>query len=112
MRRKTKQENESYKKIPVESSASIIVSESPLANGRKLYDNWQFLERHPLARLIEVTVHGYNYITAIETKFEVPGEDEIFTFLHQGGMHEMGKKLETKEHKLCLDTNEQIETVN
>lgn len=96
----------------MESSASIIVSESNNFNNRKYFDHWAFLEQNPDARLVEVTCFGYNYITAIETKFEVPGESEPFTFLQQGSMHDNSKKNEMNEHKLVLDQNEQIETVN
>ena len=112
MRRRTKHDGDSTKNFPMESSASIIMSESHLPNSRKYFDHWSFLEQNPDARLIEITCFGYNYVTAIETKFEVPGEEEIFTFLHQGTMHDRAKKNEMHQQTLSLDQNELIETVN
>ena len=112
MRRRTKHDTESNRNLPIESSASIIVSESHLQSGRKVFDHWQFLENNPYARLVEVTCYGYNYITAIETKFQVPGEDDLVTILHQGTMHDQSRKNEMKEQRLALEYSEQIETVN
>lgn len=78
----------------------------------KIYDHWIFLQQNPYARLVSITCFGYNYITAIETKFEVPGQTELATFLYQGTMHEQAKKNELIKETLVLEENEQIETVN
>lgn len=112
MRRRTKHETESNRNLAIESSASIIVSDSIMASGRKVYDHWSFLENNPYARLVELTCYGYNYITAIETKFQIPGEEELVTFLHQGVMHDHSKKNEMHEKKIVLEPTEQIETIN
>jgi len=90
---------------------SLGVKESFLV-ANKIYDHWAFLEQNPNARLVSITCFGYNYVTAIETKFEVPGQIELSTFLYEGSMHEKAKKNEMIEATLLLDENEQIETLN
>ncbi|CAI2373579.1 unnamed protein product [Moneuplotes crassus] len=111
-RRRTKNEGDNYKYIQVESNASIVGSESVIPTNKKIYDHWIFLQQHPYARLVSITCFGYNYITAIETKFEVPGQTELATFLYQGTMHEQAKKNELIKETMILEENEQIESVN
>lgn len=97
---------------PHDSNASIIASENQLPTGEKLFDHWPFLDQNPNARLVSVTCYGYNYITAIETKFEIPGQENPITSLHYGTQHENAKKNEMHIETVALDAQEQIETVN
>ena len=78
----------------------------------KIFDHWLFIEQHPDARLVEMTWYGYNYVTAIEAKFQIPGEDDFSTIIHQGSMHDQAKKNEMYQETIILEENEQIETVN
>jgi hypothetical protein len=95
-----------------DSNTSIIVSENQLPTGEKVFDNWPFLDQNPNAKLISITCYGFNYITAIETKFRVPGEENLVEFLHYGTKHEQTKKNEMHQEVLLLEPNEHIETVN
>lgn len=95
-----------------DSNASIVVSENQLPTGEKVFDHWPFLDQNPRAKLVSITCYGYNYITAVETRFEVPGDENHIVFLHYGTMHEHTKKNEMHQEKLILEPNEYIETVN
>lgn len=76
----------------MDSSPSIDVNENYPQSGLRIFDHQSFLEQEPRARLISITIYGYNYITAIETKFFVPGKDEPAVFLHSGSAHDAAKK--------------------
>jgi hypothetical protein len=56
-----------FRNLPVDSNASIIMSENQLPTGEKVFDHRPFLEQNPNARLSSVTVYGFNYVTG--TKF-------------------------------------------
>jgi len=94
-----------------DSNASIVVSDNQLPTGEKVFDHRIFLEKNPKARLVSVTVYGFNYITAIQTKFIVPGEEEPIITLHCGSQHEQAKRNEMHQETLNLESNEHIETV-
>jgi hypothetical protein len=95
-----------------DSNASIIAEERELPSGEKVFDHRTFLESNPRAKLINVTVFGFNYITAIQTKFTVPGEDEPVVFLHHGSKHENSRRNEMHKDTIILEANENIETIN
>lgn len=95
-----------------DSNNSIVNEERELPTGEKVFDHRQFLEFNPRAKLINVTVYGFNYITAIETKFQIPDEDEPVTFMHYGTMHENSRRNEMHKETLTLEANENIETIN
>ena len=77
-----------------------------------MFDHRPFLENNPRAKLVNVTVFGFNYITAIQTKFQIPGEDQPVTFLHYGTMHEHPRRNEMHKETISLEANENIETIN
>lgn len=95
-----------------DSNASIVAEERELPSGEKVFDHRAFLEANPRAKLINVTVFGFNYITAIQTKFTVPGEDDPVIFLHYGSKHENSRQNEMHTEVLHLDPSENIETIN
>ena len=83
-----------------------------------MFDQKQFLEQEPKAKLISVTVYGYNYITAIQTKFVVPDKQDPYIFLHYGTAHEHPKKNEMRHETLDINnpggvnTPEYIEVIS
>lgn len=95
-----------------DSNNSVILSEREMPNGEKVYDHRPFLERNPHAKLVSITIFGYNYITAIETKFLVPGDEQQYTFLHSGSMHENSRRNEIHKENIVLEPTEYIETIS
>lgn len=95
----------------IDSNSSIVVSEAQLPTGEKVFDHRLFLEKEPRARLISITVYGYKYITAIQTKYLVPDEDEPRVSLHFGTAHDKAKKNEMHKETLEIDSNETIELI-
>ena len=76
----------------LESNASLSISDFQGHSGERVFDHKAFLEQEPKAKLISVTVYGFNYITAIQTKFIVPDKEDPYVFLHYGTAHERPKK--------------------
>ena len=106
------------KRQPLESNMSLSVSEFWVNTGERVFDQKQFLEQEPKAKLISVTVYGYNYITAIQTKFVVPDKQDPYIFLHYGTAHEHPKKNEMRHETLDINnpggvnTPEYIEVIS
>ena len=96
----------------IDSNSSIVVSEAQLPTGEKIFDHRVFLEKEPRARLISITVYGYKYITAIQTKYLIPDEDEPRVSLHFGTAHDKAKKNEMHKETLEIENNENIELIH
>ena len=96
----------------IDSNSSIVVSEAQLPTGEKIFDHRVFLEKEPRAKLISISFYGYKYITAIQTKYIVPDEDEPRVSLHFGTAHDKAKKNEMYKETLELESNETIELIH
>lgn len=100
------------KRFNYESKTSMTLSDLHSTSNEKVYDHQHFLELEPQARLISVSVYGYNYITAIETKYAVPGREDWYVFLHSGTAHDHAKKNEMHCETINILNYEYIVGVN
>jgi len=92
--------------------SSIAVSDLQMPSGERIFDHRAFLEREPRARLLSVTIYGYNYIMAIETRYAVPEMDEPKIYLHSGTAFDLSKSSELHKETIELDYSEHIELIS
>ena len=100
------------KRFNYESKTSMTLSDVHNSSWEKVFDHLHFLELEPSAQLISVSIYGYNYITAIETKYTVPEKEDPYVFLHWGTAHDHAKKNEMHWETMNILNFEYITGVN
>lgn len=90
----------------------MTLSDFHNVSNERVFDHQHFLELEPKAQLISVSVFGFNYITAIETKYIIPGKEDSFVFLHSGTAHDHARKSEMHCETLNILNFEYIIGIN